>query len=87
MSSVQDTALCFVLIVRTYVFRVVSVDLDALVNSALVSLPDGTIFERDPLKNTILSDGSIFCNFKGDDYMSADFVVFDGRDGEVSLLH
>ncbi len=67
-----------------HIFRVVSVDFDVLVNSTYVSLPDGTVLERDTPENIIQSDGSIFCNFKGRDYMSADFVVFDGTDGEVS---
>ncbi len=52
-------------------------------NSSLISLPDGTVLERDPVENDIQHDGSIFCNFKGDDYLSADFVVFDGSHGEV----
>lgn len=63
--------------------RVTSVDFDALVNSTYISLPDGTVLERDPSENEVQADGSIFCNFKGDDYMSADFVVFDGSDGET----
>ncbi len=73
---------CFVV----YFCRVISVDLDALVNSTLVSLPDGTILERDPVDNIIQSDGSIFCNFKGDNFLSADFVVFDGSKGEVKIM-
>ncbi len=58
-------------------------DLDSLVNATFVSLPDGTILEREPLENVVQSDGSIFCNFKGDNFTSADFVVFDESGGEV----